>query len=245
MLDIPTMTNIRKVSRDRLPVPTSAPLPRLTVGMRPHGLAPGELVKLHHSLAESLDTERGVVAQFVAPESGAGTEDVVYDLAYISAAWLGKRVLFVNGARMRMDPKDQYLIPRRREPLLGNGFDFTDIEASITRVVGLDLYQMAMPSLRGALDLAPTLQHIPEFLTRLRQTFDLVVIASPAATEAPMGVLLSRFVDGNILVLESGRTRAPVAIELRESLSASGGTVVGAVLTHYESFIPRFLRRWI
>ena len=60
-----------------------------------------------------------------------------------------------------------------------------------------------------------------------------------------MGVLLSRFVDGNILVLEAGRTRAPVAIELRKSLSASGGTVVGAVLTRYQSFIPRFLRRWI
>ena len=62
-----------------------------------------------------------------------------------------------------------------------------------------------------------------------------MVIASPAASEAPMGVLLSRFVDGNILVLEAGRTRAPVAAELRDSLSASGGAVVGAVLTRYRS----------
>jgi hypothetical protein len=238
------MVSKRNVDRDRLPVPTPASLPRLSVGVRPHGLAPGELVKLHHSLAEALDTERGVVAQFVAPESGAGTEDVVYDLAYISAAWLGKRVLFVNGTGMRLDPKDQY-VPRRREPLLGNGLNIGDIESTITRVVGLDLYQMTMPSMRGALDLAPALQRIPEFLTRLRQTFDFVVIASPAATDAPIGVLLSRFVDGNVIVLESGSTRGPVAVELRESLSASGGTVVGAVLTHYKSFVPRFLRRWI
>jgi hypothetical protein len=145
---------------------------------------------------------------------------------------------------MKLDPKDHFS-PRRREPLIGPGLDFNDIEGSITRVVGLELYQMTMPSMRGALDLAPALQRIPEFLTRLRQTFDLVVIASPAATDAPMGVLLSRFVDGNILVLEAGRTRAPVAMELRESLSSSGGIVVGAVLTHYESVIPRFMRRWI
>jgi Mrp family chromosome partitioning ATPase len=104
---------------------------------------------------------------------------------------------------------------------------------------------MTMPSMRGALDLALPLRRIPEFLTRLRQTFDLVVIASPAATDAPMGVLLSRFVDGNILVLESGRTRAQVAMELRESLSSSGGMVVGAVLTRYRSYVPRFLRRWL
>jgi protein-tyrosine kinase len=240
-----TMARKRDLSiRANLPVPTATLPPRVAVGARPHGLATGELVKLHHTLAESLDTERGCVAQFVAPESGAGTEDVVYDLAYISAAWLGKRVLFVNGTGMKMDAKDHFA-PRRREPLIGNGFDFGDVESSITRVVGLELYQMTMPSMRGALDLAPTLRRIPEFLTRLRQTFDLVVIASPAATDAPMGVLLSRFVDGNILVLESGRTRAQVAMELRESLSSSGGTVVGAVLTRYRSFVPRFLQRWL
>ena len=104
---------------------------------------------------------------------------------------------------------------------------------------------MKMPSMRGSLDLAPTLKRIPEFLGKLREAFDMVVIASPAATDAPIGVLLSRFVDGNILVLEAGRTRAPVALELRNSLSASGGMVVGAVLTRYRSFVPRMLRRWI
>ena len=238
-----TMARKRDLSRN-LPVPTTSLPPRVAAGARPHGLAPGELVRLHHTLAEALDTERGVVAQFVAPESGAGTEDVVYDLAYISAAWLVKRVLFVLGRGMRLDAMDLFA-PRRREPLLGNGFDFGDVETSITRVVGMELYQMTMPTMRGALDMAPTLKRIPEFLTRLRQTFDMVVIASPAATDAPMGVLLSRFVDGNILVLESGRTRAPVAMELRESLSSSGGTVVGAVLTRYHSVVPRFLQRWL
>ncbi len=104
---------------------------------------------------------------------------------------------------------------------------------------------MTFPSMRGALDLAPTLRRIPEFLTRLRESFDLVMIASPPASQAPMGVLLSRFVDGNILVLEAGRTRAPVAIELRDALSASGGVVVGAVLTRCRSYVPRFLRRWL
>ena len=227
-----------------LPVPTRRLPPRVKVGARPHGLAPGELVKLHHSLAESLSSGTGVVCQFIAPESGAGTEDVVYDLAYISAAWLGKRVLFINAAGVKLDQKDHYG-PRRRQPLIANDLDFEDVENTITRVIGLDLYQMTMPSMRGALDLAPTMKRIPEFLARLRETFDLVAIASPAATDAPMGVLLSRFVDGNILVVEAGRTRAPVALELRNSLSASGGMVVGAVLTRYRSAAPRWLRRWL
>jgi hypothetical protein len=227
-----------------LPIPVPRLPPRLAAGARPHGLAPGELVKLHHSLAESLDTDHGVIAQFVAPEPDAAIESVVYDLAYISAAWLGKRVLFVNGVGMRFDGSEHGR-PTRQEPSLTGHTSFHDIESSITRVVGLELYQMKFPTMRGALDLAPTLRQIPEFLSRLRDSFDLVVIASPAASEAPMGVLLSRFVDGNILVLEAGRTRAPVAAELRDTLSASGGVVVGAVLTRYHSNVPRCLRRWL
>jgi hypothetical protein len=233
----PFVETMSPVPRPRLP-------PRLAAGARPHGLAPGELVKLHHTLAEALETSRGVITQFVAPEPDAGIEAVVYDLAYISAAWLGERVLFINGTGMRFDANDR-TTPGRKEPLLTGPTDLGDIESSITRVVGLELYQMTFPSMRGALDLAPTLRRIPEFLTRLRGSFDLVMIASPPASQAPMGVLLSRFVDGNILVLEAERTRAPVAIELRDALSASGGVVVGAVLTRCRSYVPRFLRRWL
>ena len=237
------MTKERLVGRT-VPVPRPMLPPRLAAGARPHGLAPGELVKLHHTLVESMEASHGSIAQFVAPEPDAGLEAVVYDLAYISAAWLGERVLFINGTGMRFDTND-HAPPGRREPLLTGPSGIGDIEKSITRVVGLELYQMTFPSMRGALDLAPTLRHIPEFLTRLRQSFDHVMIASPPASQAPMGVLLSRFVDGNILVLEAGRTRAPDAADLRDALSSSGGVVVGAVLTRYRSFVPRFLRRWL
>jgi hypothetical protein len=235
----------RASERRLTPPATRTKLPRrLATGARPHGLAPNELVKLHHTLAEALDSTNGTIAQFLAPEPDAAIEAVVYDLAYISAAWLGKRVLYVNGTSMRFDGKDK-TPSSRREPVLAGQNEFGDIENRITRVVGLELYQMVFPSLRGALDMAPTLRRMPEFLTRLRQSFDLVLIASPPASQAPMGLLLSRFVDGNILVLEAGRTRAPVAAELRDSLTSSGGAVIGAVLTRYRTAVPRFLRRWL
>ena len=233
-------------SAGRVTPPATKPkLPRrLAAGARPHGLAPNELVKLYHTLVEALDSAEGSVAQFLAPEPDAGIEAVVYDLAYVSAAWLGKRVLYVNGTSMRFDDMER-APSSRREPVLAGHDDFNGMEHGITRVVGLELYQMVFPSLRGALDLAPTLRHMPDFLTRLRQNFDLVLIASPPASQAPMGLLLSRFVDGSVLVLEAGRTRAPVAVELRDSLSASGGAVIGAVLTRYRSAVPRFLSRWL
>lgn len=223
-------------------VPTRQVPPRLSIGARPHGLSPNELVKLHHTLTEAMPRGTGIVAQLVSPEHDAAITEVAYDLAFISASWLEKRVLYVNGADIRMDDGAASTAPS--DPLQ-TSFDAADLERSITRVIGLELYLMTFPSMRGALDLAPVLRRIPRFMDRLRQTFDLVIIAAPAVADAPVGMLLSPYVDGNVLVLESGRVRAPVAAELRDSLRAAGGDVVGVVLTRYRSFAPRWLRRWL
>ena len=224
-----------------MPPPRSPPGPGLSLGARPHGLAPAELVKLHHSLIEALPQGNGIVAQFVAPERDEAITQVAWDLAYISASWLDKRVLYVNGTDMRMD-QGEFSGPR---PVLNAAFDPSGLESFITRVVGLDLYQLNFPTMHDALDLTPVLRRIPEFMGRLRRTFDLVVIASPSAAEAPMGVLLSPYVDGNVLVLQSGRVRAPVAAGLRDALRSSGGSVVGVVLTRCQSYAPRWLQRWL
>ena len=233
----------RDVFSRAMPMPRHRSPPRLSTGARPHGLAAGELVKLHHALTGAVPAGDCIIAQLVAPERDASITRIAYDLAYISASWLDKRVLYVNGTDMRMDRNDSPAGPE--DPTLSTGFDPGDLEGAITRVVGLELYQMTFPDMRGALDLAPVLRRIPEFMDRLRQTFDLVVIASPAASEAPMGLLLSPYVDGNVLVVKSGRTRAPVAAGLRDSIRASGGSVIGVVLTRYLPFAPRWLRRWL
>jgi protein-tyrosine kinase len=226
------------------PIRPSGSAPRLAVGPRTHGLAADELVKLHHALIEALPSGRGIIAQLVAPEPNKAIVQVAYDLAYISASWLEKRVLYVNSTDIRTDPDE-------RSPFGQAGFDFLrqfdsdDLEGSISRVVGLELYEMTLPSMRGAPDLTPVLRRIPELMERLRCTFDLVVIASPSASEAPMGVLLSRYVDGNVLVLEAGSIRATEAALLRDSLRSSGGSVVGVVLTRCRSYAPRWLSRWL
>jgi hypothetical protein len=216
---------------------------RLSEGDRTHGLSPNELVKLHHSLARTLPSNSGIVAQLLAPEPDAAITAVAYDLAYISASWLDKRVLYVNGTDMRLGVGDLFRLATPE--VLSASFDPADLERTITRVVGLDLYQMTFPSMRGALDLAPVIRRIPQFMDRLRETFDLVIIASPSVSEAPVAMLLSPFVDGNVLVLEAGRVRAPVAAELRDSLRSAGGSVVGVVLTRCRSVAPRWLRRWL
>ncbi len=211
-----------------------------------HGMSSRELVKLHHFLVAQLDnSDRGIITQFVGPEPDTAVRDVVFDLAYLTADWLGKRVLFVDGTGIRDETSDSpKKRPRRRDPSMQTEESFDGGKNTISRIAGLEMYVMTFPSMRGALEPMPEIRRIPDFLAQLRENFEMILIAAPPTSDAPMATLLSRFVDGNVLVLQAGHTRLPVAAELRDSLRTAGGPVVGAVLTHYRSFVPRFLRRW-
>jgi hypothetical protein len=209
-----------------------------------HGMSSRELVKLHHFLVTTMtNDERGIITQFVGPEPNSAVRDMVFDLAYLTAEWLGKRVLFVDGTGIR-DEQPNGKGRHRREPSMQTDESFGDGKNTISRIAGLEMYVMTFPSMRGALEPIPEIRRIPDFLAQLRENFEMILVAAPPTSDAPMATLLSRFVDGNVLVLQSGYTRIPVATELRDSLRTAGGQVVGAVLTHSRSFVPRFLRRW-
>ena len=211
-----------------------------------HGMSSRELVKLHHFLVSTMNNdERGIITQFVGPEPNSAVRDMVFDLAYLTADWLGKRVLFVDGTGIREEPPGGDKKGRhRREPSMQTEESFGGGKNTISRIAGLEMYVMTFPSMRGALEPMPEIRRIPDFLAQLRENFEMILVAAPPTSEAPMATLLSRFVDGNVLVLQSGYTRVPVATELRDSLRTAGGPVVGAVLTHSRSLVPRFLRRW-
>ncbi len=236
----------RRLEAGRGPRAVAAPAGRYLSRVVRHGLSSRELVKLHHFLVSQLDNnEKGIITQFVGPEPDSAVRDVVFDLAYLTADWLGKRVLFVDGTGIREDaPDNPKKRPRRREPSMQTDETFDGGKNTISRIAGLEMYVMTFPSMRGALEPMPEVRRIPDFLAKLRDNFEMILVAAPPTSDAPMATLLSRFVDGNVLVLQSGHTRLPVAIELRDSLRTAGGPVVGAVLTHYRSFVPKFLRRW-
>jgi len=84
-----------------------------------------------------------------------------------------------------------------------------------------------------------------ELLYRVQQNFGYVVIDGPALLDCPESLVLSRKVDGVILVVESEKTRKRTAVWAKEQIEDAGGKLLGVVLNKRKYYIPDWLYRHI
>lgn len=72
---------------------------------------------------------------------------------------------------------------------------------------------------------------LKEFLGRMRQSQDFVVIDSPAVLAVADATILSRYVDGVVLVVRAGATHREAALRARRQLDAVGARLIGFVFS--------------
>jgi capsular polysaccharide biosynthesis protein len=100
--------------------------------------------------------------------------------------------------------------------------------AQATAITGLsllryDLYHDGLP--------APTLlPRLKQALSRLADTYDLVVVDAPSMIGDPTALVMGRASDAVLLVVEAGRTNDSQARGLLDGLNSAGGHVLGVVL---------------
>ncbi len=211
----------------------------------PSGLATSELLRLQHAVS-TRHNDWAEVTQFISTVEGDGCAQVAYDLGWISAAWLGKRVLFIDGTAMRLPATVGGAAPARGRsravmPIM-LPLDLQAIESGLTKVAGLPMYQVALGGVRSPSEVPPAMTHVADVLAALRHSFDLILIASPPTRRGAFGVLLSRFVDNNVLVVRTGSTSKTAADDAAETIRTAGGNVSGMVLTQHANPVPRWLR---
>jgi Mrp family chromosome partitioning ATPase len=69
-----------------------------------------------------------------------------------------------------------------------------------------------------------------DLLDRLQEQADIVVLDSPPATMLADAAILSTFIDGVLLVIDSGKTRQDVAKRAVEALKQVNARLVGVLL---------------
>ncbi len=198
----------------------------------PSGLATSELLRLQHAVS-TRHNDWAEVTQFISTVEGDGCAQVAYDLGWISAAWLGKRVLFIDGTAMRLPATVGGAAPARGRsravmPIM-LPLDLQAIESGLTKVAGLPMYQVALGGVRPPSEVPPAMTHVADVLAALTR-------------RGAFGVLLSRFVDNNVLVVRTGSTSKTAADDAAETIRIAGGNVSGIVLTQHANPVPRWLR---
>ncbi|NIO20777.1 MAG: polysaccharide biosynthesis tyrosine autokinase [Candidatus Aenigmarchaeota archaeon] len=82
-----------------------------------------------------------------------------------------------------------------------------------------------------------------QFLKLVRERFNYVILDGPPVhSSAECRVLCSK-VDGVVLVVESEKTRRPIALRAKMELEEAGGKILGVVLNKKRYHIPEFIYR--
>ena len=85
--------------------------------------------------------------------------------------------------------------------------------------------------------------YFDNFLKRMRDTFDYVIIDSPPVNAYAESLVIAKKVDGIILVLESGKSRKQVAIRAKQQIDESGALLIGVILNRRKHYIPEWIYR--
>ncbi|UKJ76719.1 GumC family protein [Azospirillum brasilense] len=222
-------------------------------------VSPGAQQELIHLAAQlrdhGLDDQPMALIQFVTANEGDGDAVVARGLALEFAKGRGLRTLVIDlcgdgtgqlaainaGADGEAAGEADNGAGERLPTIEPQGTG--DLEALPSAVPLLWVSRQATGSALGSLR-TPIAQS-RQMLERLNQRFDIILILSPPIGNSHLARRLSPMVDANILVARAEHTRAPVAARMRDSILASGGDIVGLVLTGRHFHIPQVIYRWL
>jgi len=207
----------------------------------PEDLAIVDLVELFLEIDSGLDSaEGGKVVQLIGASSGHGCAMVALDLGWAAVSFLDKKVLVLNCGKA---PLAKMIAHHRAQPLESATLQPMSSSDDLVKVSDHELYMGDLRQWRNQRGSHPKAEEIRNHLEEFRSYFDMVVVAAPPADSDPLGAVLARHVDGNVLVIEAEWTRRSSAVRLREILTRCGRPILGTVLHDRQSHIPDWLAR--
>ena len=215
---------------------------RCVAPQAPVGVDTVELVRLYNAITEATGKRTGTITQFVGGSPGDSME-IAYSAAWIGAALLGNRVLFIDAS---MGIGQRRLPPiRTSKPLRDVALGRSGVEEALVRQADLPLFLATLQHEKLHGNSVMAAREINGLLEQLRHSFDMIIIAPPPALEQPLAAILTAFVDGSVLVVEAGASGARASAHTLDLLRSGGSPVLGAVLSRRKNVFPRWLRRWL
>lgn len=86
-------------------------------------------------------------------------------------------------------------------------------------------------------------ERLSEVLRQAKRSFDVTIIDTPAAQRSSDLLLLAPHVDGVLLVVSATRSTRTAVVELKRSIIANKGIVLGVIVNRATQPIPQVVRR--
>jgi hypothetical protein len=211
-------------------------------GVHLDGIAHEEEIKLVQRVFPGTDDGSPRMALFAALEGEAGCASICGRAGEILAARAEGPVCVVD-ANFRSPSLHRYFGVENEKGLAEATFEPGPIQNFVQQIPEPDLW--LMPSGKAARSLRfPTMADgLRARIAELRETFRYVVIHSGPLRLETSAMLLSRWTDGVVLVLEANATRRDAARRVKHNLAAAGVSVLGVVLNNRTFPIPEAIYR--
>jgi Mrp family chromosome partitioning ATPase len=194
---------------------------------------------LYQSLESALPGVDGKVVLFSASRGGEGTTTIVREFALTLSVVFKLSVLVVDananhGAARALGRTDTPpLADLLRSLRANNGQQAKETGVTVTILDPMATNGSAWQPPAGA-----------SLADSLRGCFDYVLFDAPALGNSATAVSLARHVDGVVIVVDSERTRWPVAEHTKKAYETTGAKVLGVILNRRAFHIPQWIYKW-
>jgi Mrp family chromosome partitioning ATPase len=199
------------------------------------------------SLAAALngiETEgnKGIVIHVVSVHAGEGSSTVARELASHLADHSRRRILLLD-ADDDGRAQARWFGMAEGEGVADRALDGRPIDGAVAPIGNTVLHVGLLAEDPATITNATERNAVAALYEQFRGEYAITIIDCPPIEQAPDMVALSRHADGVVMLIEAGRTRAPIAMRARDMIADAGGRVIGVVLNKRRDYIPDFLYR--
>jgi len=201
-----------------------------------------EMVRLHQTVVSSLQQSAHMLILFTGSLKGEGASTVAREFATVSATRFRKKTLLFD-ADWRQGALGR--LSRRTDPVAVDRVvrEGISLERALACVKRPHLFAC---HLSGNCEFWPDLYDLPAMKHvwgALRESFDVVVVDAPPASDHLDTAIIAKDMDGVIFVLKADSTKWPVAMAAKQRIADNGGKLLGMVLNDRRFYIPKPIYR--
>ncbi len=160
-----------------------------------------------------------------------GKSTTISNLA-VTFAQADKRVLLIDADLRLPHISTIFNINRRKNGLSNMLVDELPLESLVNKIESLDKLEILTA---GNKHVSPTellnSEAFETFIKQCRQEYDVILIDTPPVLSFADASIISKVVDGVLLVVAANETKKATIIEAKKNLDKVGATVIGVILT--------------